>query len=102
MTLRECRGLQDKYKGYEKGLAQLEIETLATRREQLCLSFALKCTKHEKLKHMFPLNNKTHEMDIRKEEKYQVQHANTVRLQNSAIIHMQNILNEHSQKTETK
>ena len=41
--------LQDKYQGYEKGLAQLNIETLSKRREKLCLSFALKCANHPKL-----------------------------------------------------
>ena len=32
------------------------METLQDRREQLCLNFALKCTKHSKSKEMFPLN----------------------------------------------
>ena len=34
--------LQEKYKGYSQGLAQLGLEPLADRREQLCLSFAQK------------------------------------------------------------
>ena len=90
--------LQDKYTGYKNGLAQLNIETLEDRREELCLHFAKKCTKSDKLKHMFPLNVKSHIMDTRKDEKYKVQIANTERLKNSAIIYMQNLLKENELK----
>ena len=38
------------YKSYKEGLAQLGIETLAERRDILCLNFALKCVKNEKMK----------------------------------------------------
>ena len=43
---------------------------------------------------MFPLNEKTHQMDTRKMEKFKVQHAHTDRLKIFALIHMQNLLNE--------
>ena len=87
--------LKEKYQGYEKGLAQLGLQKLESRREELCLNFALKCAKNTKMKHMFPLNSKAHTMNTRTEEKYVVQHANTDRLKNSAIIYMQNMLNEN-------
>ena len=90
--------LQGKYLSYKKGLAQLGIESLDSRREQLCLNFAQKCTKNDKLKHMFPKNTKSHEMNTRHEEKYIVQHANTSRLQNSPLIYMQKLLNEFELK----
>ena len=90
--------LQGKYFSYKKGLAQLGIESLDSRREQLCLNFAQKCTKNDKLKHMFPKNTKSHEMNTRHEEKYIVQHANTSRLQNSPLIYMQKLLNEFELK----
>ena len=86
--------LQEQYIGYQNGLARLELENLNQRRENLCLEFARKCTKHEKLKHMFPRNKKEHQMDTRYTEVYKVQHANTSRLQNSAIIYMQRLLND--------
>ena len=35
-------------------------------------------------------------METRKSEKYKVQHANTERLKKSAVIYMQNLLNEYS------
>jgi hypothetical protein len=53
------------------------METLENRRKELCLSFATKCTKNDKMKHMFPLNEKSHDMNMRSDEKYKVQFANT-------------------------
>ena len=79
-------------------MAQLNIETLEERREELCLNFSKKCTKNEKMKHMFTLNDKTHSMDTRNDEKYKVQFANTDRLKNSAIVYMQNLLNENEKQ----
>ena len=90
--------LQEKYSGYQKGLAQLGIQTLGSRREQLCLDFAKKCAKSDKLRHMFPKNIKSHDMNTRNEEMYNVQHANTERLKNSPIIYMQKLLNENELK----
>ena len=63
------------------------------RRKTLCLRFAQKAAKHEKMKKMFPLKRKIFNMTTRHEEKYQVQHANTDRLRKSPIIYMQNLLN---------
>ena len=65
----------------------------------MCLEFAKKCVKHEKLKHMFPENKKEHSMNTRNNDMYQVQHANTGRLQDSAIIYMQKLLNDDAQKS---
>ena len=90
--------LQENYQGYQRGLAQLGLETLESRREDLCLNFALKCAKNSKMQHMFPLKSKTHLMNTRKEDKYEVQHANTDRLKDSAIIYMQNMLNEYERR----
>ena len=73
--------LQESYKGYKKGLAQLGIDTLESRREQLCLSFAQKCVKSKKLNVMFPKNSKLHFMNTRYEEHFEVQHANMPRRQ---------------------
>ena len=50
--------------------------------------------KNEKTKHMFPLNEKTHNMSLRKIEKFKVNHAKTDRLRKSPIIYMQHLLNE--------
>ena len=86
--------LQKQYKGYKKGLQTLGLDSLETRRSHLCLQFAKKCTQNKKLAHMFPENTKNHTMNTRNAEKYKVQHANTLRLQNSPIIYMQKLLNK--------
>ena len=87
--------LNDKYSGYNRGLAQLGLETLESRRKNLCLNFAIKCQKSDKMKHIFPENEKCHEMGTRFQEKYKVHHANTGRFQQSSIIYMQKLLNEN-------
>ena len=73
----------------------MELDTLKQRREQLCLSFALKCLKRPKFKKMFPENEKKHEMNTRENEKFKVHFAFTKRLQNSPIIYMQKLLNQN-------
>ena len=47
---------------------------------------------------MFPETKKEHSMETRNNNMYQVQHANTGRLQDSAIIYMQKLLNDDAQK----
>ena len=78
--------LQDKYETYQNAMNILDMEKLSDRREELCLSFALKCLKNSKTANMFPENKKTHQMETRDPEKYEVQHANNERLKNSAIM----------------
>ena len=87
--------LGDSYKSYEAALNILDIQTLTERRDQLCLNFAIKSSKHPKTKHMFPLNDANHNMMTRKPEKFKVQNAHTDRRKDSALIFMQNMLNEH-------
>ena len=83
-----------KYESYQKALNILDLEPLDQRRDYLCLKFAQKCMKNEKTKQMFPLNEKDHNMDLRKTEKFKVMHANTDRLKKSPIIYMQHLLNQ--------
>ena len=92
--------LNGSYSTYENALAILGIESLESRREQLCLNFARKCTQNKKLKQMFPENVKPHGMNTRHEAKYRVQFANTDRLKNSPIIYMQNLLNLNNEVKE--
>ena len=79
-------------------LNSLDLETLYMRRENLCLKFAQKCVRNKKTKHMFPLKNKTHKMEIRNTEKFKVQYANTERLKDSSIPYMQHLLNDYEAK----
>ena len=86
--------LQDKYSTYEKALLDLNLETLYARREKLLLKFGKKCTTLPQTKHLFPLNSKEHNMNLRKTEKYQVIKAHTSRLKNSTVPYIQRLLNE--------
>ena len=85
--------LQEKYSSYEKALTILDLETLEERREILCIEFAKKCLKSDKMKQLFTKNSKIHPMETRNEERYDVDFAKTGRLQNSPIIYMQRLLN---------
>ena len=86
--------LKDQYKSYENALKLLDLETLKERRSILSLKFAKKCLKNPKMKNLFPPSKNKHEMTKRNPEHFQVFHANTDRLRNSAIIHMQKQLNQ--------
>ena len=74
------------------------METLSERRNDLCLNFAIKCTKNKRLSQMIPLNENVHKMTPRIHQKYKVQHANTERLKQYSIIYMQNLLNENEKR----
>ena len=78
--------LRENFQGYRKALKTLDLESLDERRKNLCLNFALKCTKNKKVQNLFPKNLKTHEMATRNTEKYHVNHAHTERLRKSAVI----------------
>ena len=87
--------LKDQYQTYKKALVKLGLENLSERREKLCLTFAQKCIKNPKTAHMFPMKEKTHIMQTRNPEKFQVQSALNDRLKKSPIIYMQNLLNKN-------
>ena len=83
--------LKSDYMDYNNALSITCLPTLQERRNQLCKTFAVKCTKNLKTSDMFPLACKTY--NTRNTEKYEVTHANTNRLAKSAIPFMQRILN---------
>ena len=75
-----------------------KLPTLADRRKMLSLRFALKCTKTDITKHMFPLNTSKANANTRNPERYQVPFAYHERLKHSAIPMMARQLNEHFRK----
>ena len=87
--------LKNRYQTYQKSLSELNLTSLDSRRDQLCLKWALNCRKNEKTRHIFPLNDRKHNHHLRKIQKYFVQNANAERLKKSPIIYMQNLLNKH-------
>ena len=86
--------LGNRYKNYQNALNLLEMDTLESRREHLCLVFAQKAANHPECKQMFPKHVKNHKMQTRNTEKYKVNYANTDRLKSASIIHMQKLLNK--------
>jgi hypothetical protein len=81
-------------------LVKVNLESLKIRREELCLNFAKKCIKNEKTKDMSPLRVKDHQMEIREEEMFVIDPANTERLKKSSISYMQRLLNKmYKQRT---
>ena len=89
--------LQEEYSNYAHALEVLGLESLFDRRESLCLSFAKKCTRsnNKQICSMFPLKNIEKSMNTRKTEEYHVNMAKTDRYKNSAIPHMQRLLNKN-------
>ena len=90
--------LGKKYTSYKNALKELNIESLHDRRQSLCLKFARKCLKVDKLRKMFPRNASMHKMSKRKFEYYRVNRTLTSRYLNSAIPQMQRLLNVNKKK----
>ena len=87
--------LKNEYKSYEHALKTLDLENLAKRREMLCLGFAKKCLKNEKMKQYFSKNLKMHQMKTRNQEAFNINTAHTERLKKSPITYMQYLLNKN-------
>ena len=90
--------LGQKHNSYRHALNKMNLEDLDERRENLCLTFAQRTSRHPTMKKMFPLNEKSGGISTRHPEKYKVQHALNERLRKSPIIHMQNLLNQYQEK----
>ena len=85
--------LRKPYTSYEEALNYLNMESLQERREKLCETFALNCVRNEKMKNIFPMHEKKHNMKLRNQETFKVNFANTERSKQASIITMQKQLN---------
>ena len=85
--------LQEDYLTYGQALEGLGLQLLSVRREAMCLSFAKKCTKLDKVKNFFPLNT-----GKKNKDKYHAQFASTLRLLKSVIPQLQRALNRDACK----
>ena len=88
--------LQENYSNYTNALSLANLVTLKARRSILSKRFAIKCTKKERTKDMFP--EAVHSVETRFPEKYTVTKAKTSRLAVSAIPSMQRQLNKLNKK----
>ena len=93
--------LGDQYTDYTTACQYLHVDTLAERRDQLCLNFALKCLKNPKFKDLFP-QNIDNTYPNRHTEVLDVQLAKHARYQKSPVIFLQNLLNYHFKETGLK
>ena len=85
--------LSENYVSYDAALEMCNLERLSIRRDKRLLNFALKCTKSDFNKKMFPKNKNIHNKDV-----YEVNFARTESYRKSTIIQCQNLLNSHSSK----
>ena len=77
----------------------MNIETLDTRRDRICLRFAKICLKSEKLRNLFERNNPTHKMKKRNKPKsFKCKKIRTERYKKSSIPFMTNLLNKESEE----
>ena len=72
--------LKEKFKSYENALLFLNLDNLQTRRKDMILRFAKNGIRNQTLNDLFPINEKTHKMNKRTNQKYAVNFANTDRL----------------------
>ena len=81
------------YTNYEAALLYFTMERLDIRREKLCLSFAIKCTKSQRHQSIFPLNP-SQRQNMRNRKTYMEPHCNTSRYYKRAIPHLARLLNK--------
>ena len=65
------------FKNYTDGLSQLNLKTLSNRRDEMCLNFAKKCLKNDKVKKFFSKKGKSHVMKKRGQELYKIKMIKT-------------------------
>jgi hypothetical protein len=90
--------LGTEYVNYAHALDVLKLQSLEERKKYLCLKFAKKSLKVEKLKSMFPKKQNLHVMPKRYSQKFLVKDAWTERHKMSAIPFMQRLLNNEDRQ----
>ena len=88
--------LKKEYVNYENALLKLNLDTLASRREKISLKFANDGIINNTLTDLLikRRENNSNIREVKKQETYNVNFANTDRLKQSTIIYLQNLLNQ--------
>ena len=94
--------LGEMYINYTAALEMCGLQTLADRRQERCLNFALKCIKHTKMEKLFPTNPESSEHFLRQKEVFKVNFAHTSRYKQSTIPYCQRLLNEYYKEEVSK
>ena len=77
-----------------------KLYKLNIRRENICLNFAKKCLKNEKVKHFFKENKNLHRMSKKSKPFFKERFSKTKRFEESAIPYMTRLLNNEYKKKE--
>ena len=84
------------YQNYNQSLEKLNLDTLASRREKMCLKFAKKCTKSQKFKHWFTKKTSLHTRSKgTPKEKFFKPFGQTKRYLTSSIPYLIDLLNKN-------
>ena len=87
--------LGDSYTNYTESLKKLDLDTLAVRRDKLCLKFAKKCIKNEKFQHWFPKKSLLNTRSKESKGIYSMPKFKKKRYQTSSIPYLITILNKN-------
>ena len=87
--------LGQSYTSYEEALEKTSLITLNQRRQERCLKYALKATRHPENQIMFPANIVESTQNTREREQFHVNFAHTEAYRKSAIPTLQRLLNSH-------
>merc|ERR1712055_523176 len=87
-----------KFLSHKEGLRTLNIQSLDTRRTNLCLRFAKNCLKNEKMKDLFPVKKYALKMKIRRQKKFRTKKYRTARMKKSSLPYMRELLNEENER----
>ena len=85
---------------YNEALQKSNLKTLYERRQNRCLNFGLKSLKHPQNQRFFPRNTNSH--NLRNQEPFKVNQANSEFYRKSAIPHMQRMLNTYFEEEERR
>ena len=91
--------LGESYENYDKALENTMLKSLEERREDLCLAFALQCTKNEQHKNLFKLSDNSF---LHHPPKFQPPFSLNARYRKSPIPYLTDLLNRnHHEKSST-
>ena len=81
------------YYTYKNALQQMQLETLYSRRQRLCVKFARKCLKSNKFSHWFKTEDKE-TITRQRAQKFRSVYSRTMRYDKSPISYLTKLLNE--------
>ena len=87
---------------YQSAFEMCGLDSLYSRRENISLKFAIKCT-HRKINNfMFPFNTSTDTHNLRRRKNYKVNLAHTETYRMSTLPYLQRRLNDRDNELEEK